>query len=61
MEASAISAPEGVHVQARVVDAVLDRKVWVGEYDSRVDDIQQLTRRIAQDTSTALLRVSGKR
>jgi TolB-like protein len=61
MEASAISAPEGVHVQARVVDAVLDRKVWVGEYDSRVDEIQQLTRRIAQDTSTALLRVSGRR
>ena len=61
MEASAISAPEGVHVQARVVDAVLDRKVWVGEYDSRVDEIQQLTRRIAQDTSTALLKVSGRR
>jgi TolB-like protein len=60
MEASAISAPEGVHVQARVVDAVLDRKVWVGEYDSRVDEIQQLTRRIAQDTSTALLKVSGR-
>ena len=61
MEASAISAPEGVHVQARVVDAVLDRKVWVGEYDSRVDEIQQLTRRIAQDTSTALLKVSRRR
>ena len=61
MEASAISAPEGVHVQARVVDTVLDRKVWVSEYDSRTEDIPQLTRRIAQDTSTALLKLSGPR
>lgn len=61
MEASAISAPEGVHVQARVVDTVLDRKVWVSEYDSRTEDIPQLTRRIAQDTSAALLKVSGQR
>jgi TolB-like protein len=61
MEASAISAPEGVHVQARVVDTARDRKVWVSEYDSRAEDIPQLMRRIAQDTSAALLKLSNQR
>jgi TolB-like protein len=60
MEASAISAPEGVHVQARVVDTAIDRKVWVSEYDSRPEDIQQLTRRLAQEASAALLELSSR-
>jgi TolB-like protein len=60
MEASAISAPEGIHVQARVVDTASDRKVWVSEYDSRPDDIQQLTRRLAQEAAAALLELSSR-
>ena len=61
MEASAISAPEGVHVQARVVDTASDRKVWVSEYDSRPEDIQQLARRLAEEASAALLKLSSQR
>ena len=60
MEASAIAAPEGVHVQARIVDTVRDRKVWVSEYDSRTEDIPQLMRQIAQDTAAALLKLSSQ-
>ena len=49
-----------MHVQARIVDTVRDRKVWVSEYDSRTEDIPQLMRQIAQDTAAALLKLSSQ-
>ena len=34
MEGSVVVEAGGIHAVMRIVDAALDRKVWVGEYDS---------------------------
>lgn len=59
MEASAIVQGSGIHVEARLVDGELDRKVWVGRYDSRSEDIPDLARRIAAEASAGLVKLSS--
>ena len=55
MEGSVVIEAGGVHAVMRIVDAALDRKVWVGEYDSPPDQIASLQRRIAAEVSAAIL------
>ena len=55
MEGSVVIEAGGVHAVMRIVDASLDRKVWVGEYDSPPDQIAALQRRIATEVSGAIL------
>jgi TolB-like protein len=45
----------------RIVDAALDRKVWVGEYDSPADQIASLQKRIASEVADAVLTRYGRR
>ena len=55
MEGSVVIEAGGIHAVMRIVDATLDRKVWVGEYDSPPDQIASLQRRIATEVATAIL------
>ena len=54
MEGSVVIEAGGVHAVMRIVDASLDRKVWVGEYDSPPDQIAALQRRIATEVADAI-------
>ena len=47
LEASVSTEGEGVRVSARLVDATIDRKVWVGDIVGRRSDPRDLERRIA--------------
>ena len=47
LEASVLREGEGVRVKARLVDARLDRKVWVGDVVGTLPDLRDLERRIA--------------
>ena len=47
LEASVSTEGEGVRVSARLVDATIDRKVWVGDIVGRLSDPRDLERRIA--------------
>jgi TolB-like protein len=49
----------GVRVEARLVDAVRDRKVWVSDFVGRVDDLRDLERRIARAAAQAAEQVRG--
>jgi TolB-like protein len=60
MEGSAIVEDGRVKVVARLVHGVIDRKVWVGEYDSSPHEIAELQRRIAAEAGPAALRVSDR-
>ena len=60
MEGSTLVRPEGIHVEARIVDGVSDRKVWVGQYDGRPDELVDLTRRIATEAATGVLKRSSR-
>jgi TolB-like protein len=55
VEGSVVVEAGGVHAVMRIVDANLDRKVWVGEYDSAPDQIGALQKRIASEVATAIL------
>jgi adenylate cyclase len=59
MEGSALVAPSGVRVEARLVDAALDRKVWVGKYDGSIEEIMDLTRLLAGEAAAAMLKFSS--
>jgi adenylate cyclase len=56
IEASAVPTGDHVRVVARLVDAVRDRKVWVGEYDLKPSEIPVLSRRIATEVAAAATR-----
>ena len=47
LEASVSTEGDGVRVSARLVDATIDRKVWVGDIVGRLSDPRDLERRIA--------------
>jgi TolB-like protein len=53
VEASAVTDAGGLHAEARLVDGVLDRKVWVGTYDAPQGDVSNLAKQMAADISTA--------
>jgi TolB-like protein len=55
VEGSIVVEAGGVHAVMRIVDASLDRKVWVGEYDSAPGQIAALQKRIASEVATAVL------
>jgi adenylate cyclase len=55
VEGSIVVEAGGVHAIMRIVDASLDRKVWVGEYDSAPDQIAALQKRIASEVASAVL------
>ena len=55
MEARAVLTEGRVRVSARLVDSVLDRKVWVGDYDFAPAEIPSGARRIALDAADAAL------
>jgi len=56
MEASAVLAGDEVRVSARLVDGVLDRKVWVGQYTFSPSEIPSAARRIAAEAADAALK-----
>jgi TolB-like protein len=56
MEASAVASANDVRVVVRLVDGVLDRKVWVGEYDLTRSEIPAGARQIATEAAAAALK-----
>lgn len=61
MEGSVVVEAGGIHVVARLVDSVIDRKVWVSEYDSPPDQIADLTRRIAAQAAATVIKIRTPR
>jgi TolB-like protein len=59
MEGSTVVENGRLKVVARLVDGALDRKVWVGEYESSPQEIAELQRRIAAEAGPAALKVSN--
>jgi TolB-like protein len=47
MESTVLTEGDRVRIQARLVDGVRDRKLWVEEFVGRVADPDELQRRIA--------------
>ena len=47
LEARVLKAGESVRVEARLVDGLKDRKVWVRDFDGTMSDLRDLERRIA--------------
>jgi TolB-like protein len=47
MEASVVREGDYLRIQARLVDAALDRKFWMEDFAGKVTDIRELQRRIA--------------
>jgi adenylate cyclase len=60
MEGSAVVEQGRLKVVARLVDGALDRKVWVGEYQSALDEIEALQTRIATEAGTAAVQIAQK-
>jgi TolB-like protein len=56
MEGSAVIEGGQLKVVARLVDGVLDRKVWVGEYQGSPDNVDALEARIAAEAGPAAVR-----
>jgi TolB-like protein len=56
MEGSAVIEGGQLKVVARLVDGVLDRKVWVGEYQGTPDQVDALEARIAAEAGPAAVR-----
>lgn len=54
IEGSAIVTGERIAVSARLVDGRLDRKVWVGEYETTTAEIGPLSRRLAGEAAAAI-------
>jgi TolB-like protein len=55
MEARAVVTDGRVRVSARLVDGVLDRKMWVGDYDFAAADVPSAARQIAVEAAAAAL------
>jgi len=55
MESTLTIESSNLHVVARLVDGIIDRKVWVGEYDAVASEVRELARRIATDSAAAAL------
>ena len=53
LEGSVELSGEQVRVAARLVDGVLDRKIWVHDFAGRRGDLPALQREIAAATATA--------
>jgi TolB-like protein len=58
MEGSAVVEQGQLKVTARLVDGARDRKVWVGEYQSRPEEVDQLEARIAAEAGPAALKLA---
>jgi len=56
MEASVTADGDRVQVQARLVDAATDRKIWVEDFRGSVTDVQDLQRRIGIEAAAAVPR-----
>jgi TolB-like protein len=56
MEASAVLEAGNLRVQARLVDGLIDRKVWVGEYSADPTSIPVLSRQIAFEAAAAAIK-----
>lgn len=57
MEGSAVVEQGQLKVSARLVDGARDRKVWVGEYQSRPEQLDELEVRIASEAGPAALKL----
>ena len=53
LEATVEATGHRVHVTARLVDGITDRKIWVEDFDSARADVAQLARDIAAGTALA--------
>jgi TolB-like protein len=53
LEASVTTAGDAVRVSARLVDARIDRKVWVNDFTGTRRDLLDLERRIAAAAGSA--------
>jgi TolB-like protein len=54
MEGTITPRGDRLRVTPRVVDAAIDRKVWIEDFDGTVDDLPELHRRIAAAVDTAV-------
>jgi TolB-like protein len=59
MEGSAVVEDGHLKVVARLVDGVADRKVWVGEYQGRPDEIATFETRIAAEAGPAAVKLKN--
>lgn len=55
VEASIENVDGGINVIARLVNAATDRKVWVGDFAGRTDDLSDLSRNIAAAVNGVVL------
>lgn len=55
LEGTTTAVPDGLQLQLRLVDARLDRKVWVRDYVVRTGALQEEMRAIAADAAAAML------
>ncbi len=55
MEATVYDETERVRVEARLVNAMLDRKFWVGDFDGAHDELHDLEQRIAAAAAAAAI------
>jgi adenylate cyclase len=55
MEGSVVEEGDGLRVTGRMVDPVVDRKIWVGSFPGNRAELQDLERRIAAAASVAAL------
>jgi TolB-like protein len=56
MEATLLMEGDRVRVQARLVDAGLDRKIWVEDFVGSVGELRELQQRIAASVVSAVLK-----
>ncbi|MGQ0737326.1 MAG: hypothetical protein ACT4QD_27230 [Acidobacteriota bacterium] len=55
IEGSVHASDNLVRIEARFVDAQIDRKVWVGSYEGALSELTALERRIADEASRAIV------
>jgi len=61
VEATLVAEPGGIKVVARIVNAATDRKAWVQDYHGTADALPDLSRTIANDIATAVLKLQPAR
>ena len=54
VDASVDDEASGILVTARVIDAMMDRQVWVGEYRGEREDVGGMAARLAADINAAI-------
>lgn len=61
MEATVEAEPAGLRVVARLVNGTADRKIWVQDFHGKADALHDLSRQIAAEAASAVIRARPAR